>query len=96
MRRCRSASMFGRIIIAEELAALIGHGEVCEGGGSVLNGRASSTRRQYGGLDHAGFPIGSKVRVLVSQKRLVVELVEPIPERRPRLPRIIGPTDCVY
>jgi len=25
----------GRIIVAEELAALIGHGEVCEGGGSV-------------------------------------------------------------
>ena len=47
-------------------------------------------------LDRAGFPVGSKVRVLVSQKRLVVELVEKIPERRPRLPRTIGPTGCVY
>jgi hypothetical protein len=35
MRRCRSTLVLGRIIIAEELAALIGHGEVCEGGGSV-------------------------------------------------------------
>jgi hypothetical protein len=35
MRRCRSTLVLGRITIAEELAALIGHGEVCEGGGSV-------------------------------------------------------------
>jgi hypothetical protein len=34
MRRCRSALVLDRISIAEELAALIGHGEVCEGGGS--------------------------------------------------------------
>jgi hypothetical protein len=47
-------------------------------------------------LAEAGFPVGSKVRVLVSPKRLVIEPVEKIPERRPRLPRSIGPTDCVY
>lgn len=33
MRRCRSALALGHIIIAEEPAALIGHGGVCEGGG---------------------------------------------------------------
>ena len=34
MRRCHWALAFGCIIIAEEPAALIGHGGVCEGGGS--------------------------------------------------------------
>ena len=34
MRRCQSASVLDFIIIAEEPAALIGHGGVCEGGGS--------------------------------------------------------------
>ena len=32
--------------IAEELAALIGHGEVCEGGGLAIWRQASSTRNQ--------------------------------------------------
>ena len=31
--------------IAEEPAALIAHGGVCEGGGSVLSDRLSSTRK---------------------------------------------------
>jgi toxic protein SymE len=47
-------------------------------------------------LAEAGFPVGSKVRVLASPKRLVIELVEKIPEQRTRLPRSIGPSDCVY
>jgi hypothetical protein len=34
MRRCQSALALCYIIIAEEPAALIGHGGVCEGGGS--------------------------------------------------------------
>jgi hypothetical protein len=48
-------------------------------------------------LYQADFPIGAKVRVLVSRKRLVIELIENAPEdRRTRLPCTIGPTDCVY
>ena len=35
MRRCGAILALRRINIAEELAALIGHGEVCEGGGPV-------------------------------------------------------------
>jgi hypothetical protein len=33
MRRCRPALALGYISIAEEPAALIGHGGICEGGG---------------------------------------------------------------
>jgi hypothetical protein len=38
-------------------------------------------------LDRAGFTIGSKVRVEVSQGRLVIEALPQFPERPPRLPR---------
>lgn len=37
-------------------------------------------------VEHAGFEIGSKVRVDVYAGRLVIELVEAFPEREPRLP----------
>lgn len=37
MRRCRSALELAHITIAEEPAALIGHGGVCEGGGPVYD-----------------------------------------------------------
>jgi hypothetical protein len=48
-------------------------------------------------LYQAGFPIGSKVQILVSQKRLIIELIENATENRvPRLPRTIGPKDCIY
>lgn len=47
-------------------------------------------------LGRAGFPIGTKVRVLVSAKRLIIEAKEKAPERPPRLPRSIAPTDCIY
>ena len=43
-------------------------------------------------LDRAGFPIGTKVRVLVSPKRLIIEVVEKIPERSMHLPRHLGQT----
>ena len=46
MRGCWPASASGHIDIAEEPAALIGHGGVCEGGGSCRADRASSTRRR--------------------------------------------------
>lgn len=46
MRGCWPASESGHIDIAEEPAALIGHGGVCEGGGSCRVDRASSTRRR--------------------------------------------------
>jgi len=38
-------------------------------------------------LDRAGFPIGSKVRVEVSQGRLIIEALPQFPERTPHLPR---------
>lgn len=38
-------------------------------------------------LDHAGFAIGSKVRVEVSAGRLVIEALPQFPERAPHLPR---------
>lgn len=38
-------------------------------------------------LDRAGFPIGTKVRVLVSPERLIIEVVGKIPERSVHLPR---------
>lgn len=48
-------------------------------------------------LNQASFPIGSKVRVLVSPKRLVIELIENAPQDRvSRLPMTIGPRDCIY
>ena len=48
-------------------------------------------------LNQAAFPIGSKVRVLVSPKRLVIELIENAPQdRASRLPMTIGPRDCIY
>ena len=48
-------------------------------------------------LNQAALPIGSKVRVLVSPKRLVIELIENAPQDRvSRLPRTIGPRDCIY
>jgi hypothetical protein len=48
-------------------------------------------------LSQAAFPIGSKVRILVSPKRLVIELIENAPQdRASRLPRTIGPRDCIY
>ena len=38
-------------------------------------------------LDRAGFAIGCKVRVEVSEGRLVIEALQRFPERTPRLPR---------
>jgi hypothetical protein len=43
-------------------------------------------------LHEAGFPIGTKVRVLVSPKRLIIEVMEGIPERSVHLPRSLGQT----
>lgn len=43
-------------------------------------------------LDRAGFAIGTKVRVLVAPKRLIIEVVEEIPERSTHLPRHLGQT----
>lgn len=43
-------------------------------------------------LHQAGFPIGTKVRVLVSPKRLIIEAVERIPERSAHLPLELGQT----
>lgn len=45
MRGCWLTSELGHIDIAEEPTALIGHGGVCEGGGSCRADRASSTRK---------------------------------------------------
>jgi hypothetical protein len=44
MRGRQPALVPGCAGIAEELAALIGHGEVCEGGGLAICRQASSTR----------------------------------------------------
>jgi hypothetical protein len=38
-------------------------------------------------LDRAGFAIGSKVRVEVSEGRLIIEALPQFPEREPHLPR---------
>jgi len=38
-------------------------------------------------LGRAGFAIGGKVRVEVSEGRLVIEALPQFPERAPRLPR---------
>jgi hypothetical protein len=46
MRGRQPALVPGCAGIAEELAALIGHGEVCEGGGLAICRQASSTRNQ--------------------------------------------------
>jgi len=43
-------------------------------------------------LGRAGFPIGTKVRVLVSPERLIIEAVEKISERAVRRPRHLGQT----
>jgi hypothetical protein len=43
-------------------------------------------------LQQAGFPIGTKVRVLVLPKRLIIEVRERIPERSVHLPRDLGGT----
>jgi hypothetical protein len=42
-------------------------------------------------LSQAGFPIGAKVTLLISPKRIVIELIEKSPDR-PRLPRTLGRT----
>jgi hypothetical protein len=47
-------------------------------------------------LEAAGFTVGRKVSVVVSQNRLVIDLVGIPPERAPRLPRTFDASDCVY
>ena len=46
-------------------------------------------------LEAAGFTVGRKVSVVVSQNRLVIDLVGIPPERAPRLPRTFDASDCV-
>lgn len=41
-------------------------------------------------LDRAGFAIGTAVRVQVSKKRLVLEVIEPARTPRPRARRVAG------
>jgi hypothetical protein len=44
-------------------------------------------------FDQAGFPVGSKVIVSISPKRVIIDLIE---KHSPRLPQTIDPADCVY
>jgi hypothetical protein len=54
MRGRQPALVPGCAGIAEELAALIGHGEVCEGGGLAICRQASSTRNRQSDVSGEG------------------------------------------